>query len=269
MSDVRIVGVLNVTPDSYYDGGKFHSVEHAVRRAGEMLAEGADIIEVGGESTGPGSREVSLEEERTRSMSAIRAILEAYPDAHLSIDTWKSAIAFEAIEAGAVMVNDVTAGRGDPEMFSVVASSHASLVLMYAKDASPRTTVREERYTDVIATVKEFLRGRKKKAMVRGISEGRIILDPGMGHFVSSIPEYSFAILAGLHQFHDLHCPLFVSPSRKSFLSGSEHLPPGERLPATIAASAVAVLNGASYIRTHDVLPVRRGCEVALSVRGA
>lgn len=267
MSNFQIVGVLNVTPDSYYDGGKFNSAEAAVKRAGEMLEEGADIIEVGGESTGPGSEDVPLEEERKRAISIIKALREAYPQAQISIDTYKAPIASDAIESGVMMVNDVTAGRGDPEMFSVLAKSDVLFVLMYSKDDSARTTIQEKQYDDVTTTVMEFLSERKELAVQAGISKERIILDPGMGHFVSSDPKYSFKLLEELKKLSELGCPLFVSPSRKSFLAGSENLPTEERLPGTIAASAVAVLNGAIYIRTHDILPVRRGCDTALRLR--
>ena len=268
MQHVQIVGVLNVTPDSYYDGGEFNSVELAVKRAGEMLKEGADIIEVGGESTGPGSEDVSFEEERKRTIDVIKAVREAHPDARLSIDTYKSAIAAEAIDAGVTMINDVTAGRGDAKMFSVLAQSDVLVVLMYSKDDLARTTVQETQYDDVVATVSEFLSKRKDAAVQAGIKEERLILDPGMGHFVSSDPQYSFRLLEQMDQLSQLGCPLFVSPSRKSFLAGSENLSTADRLPGTIAASAIAVLHSAAYIRTHDILPVRRGCEMAQAIRG-
>ena len=262
-SALQIVGILNTTPDSYYDGGRFNAVESAVKRAGELLEEGADIIEIGGESTGPGSRDVTLEEERARTVGVIKAVRKEYSHAQVSIDTYKAAIAAEAIGAGVMMVNDVTAGRGDLSMFSVIAKSGVQYVLMYAKDNSPRTTVRETQYDDVVATVKKFLSGRKEAAVRAGIAEDHIILDPGMGHFVSSDPKYSYEILRRLSELCDLGSPLLVSPSRKSFLAGGENLPAGERLPGTVAASAIATLDGATYIRTHDVLPVRRACEVA------
>ena len=268
MKDLIIVGVLNVTPDSYFDGGKFNAVDAAVKRAGEMLKEGADIIEVGGESTGPGSEDVPEDEERKRTISIIKAIKKEYPDANISIDTYKSSIAKEAIAEGVMMVDDVTAGRQDPELFGAVVEAGVKLVLMYAKDDSPRTTIEEVQYDDVVVTVKEFLSSRKEEAMKAGVSEENIILDPGMGHFVSSDPQYSFDLLVGIPQLTELGSPLFVSPSRKSFLAGSENLPAADRLPGTIAASALAVLNGATYIRTHDILLVRRGCEVALATRG-
>ena len=259
----QIVGVLNATPDSYFDGGKFDQVESAVKRVGEMLADGADIIDIGGESTGPGSQEVSPEEESRRVIPIIKAIKETYPDAKISIDTYKSQVAKEAINSGAVIVNDVTAGRGDPELFSVVALSDALIVLMYSKDDTARTTIKDQKYDDVIATILSFLSERKSAAVDAGIAEDRIIIDPGMGHFVSSDSSYSFKILAELEKFKKLNCPIYVSPSRKSFLADPENLKAEDRLPGTIAASALAVEHGATYIRTHDVLDVRRGCETA------
>lgn len=262
----QIVGVLNVTPDSYYDGGRFVSPKQAVERVGEMLREGADIIEIGGESTGPGSPGVSEEEELRRVVGTLHAVREAHPAALLSVDTCKARVAAEAVDAGACMVNDVTAGRFDAQMFPALAASQARCVLMYAKDETPRTTVSERQYDDVVSAVRAFLADRKEAAIRAGIAQERIILDPGMGHFVSSDPRYSFELLARLHELSSLGSPLFVSPSRKSFLAGREGLAPEQRLPGTVAASAIAVLHGAAYIRTHDVEAVRQGCEVALEV---
>jgi dihydropteroate synthase len=267
MAPVRIVGVLNLTPDSYHDGGKLLRVEDAVRRAGEMLAEGADILELGGESTGPRSPDVTPEEERERVLPALRAIRSTYPEALLSVDTYKAPIAAAALAEGASMINDVTAGRGDPEMFAALARSDASLVLMFSKDPTARTTVAMTPYTDVVADVSAFLAARRDAAVAAGISAGRIILDPGMGHFVSSDARYSLELIARLQELQTLCCPLFLSASRKSFLSGAENLPAADRLPGTVAASAIAVLHGASYIRTHDVREVRRGCEIAGEIR--
>ncbi|MDP6561799.1 MAG: dihydropteroate synthase [Candidatus Peribacteraceae bacterium] len=258
MSTITIVGVLNVTPDSYYDGGKFDHLESAVKRAGEMIQQGADIIEIGGESTGPGSSDISPQEEINRTIEIIEAIKSTYPDQKLSIDTYKSEVASKAIKAGAIMINDVTAGRGDPKMFSVVAESNVDYVLMYSKDPTARTTIEEREYDDVIETINIFLSERINEAKAAGIHQSHIIIDPGMGHFVSAKPEYSFEIIDRLSELTPI-APVFISPSRKSFLAGPENLPPSERLPATIKASADAVSNGARYIRTHDVAEIRAG----------
>lgn len=257
-----IVGVLNVTPDSYFDGGKFNAQDDAVRRAGELLQEGADIIDIGGESTGPDSKDVSLDEELSRTIPVITAIMAQYPKAKLSVDTYKAEVAKQATQAGAYMINDVTAGRGDEQMFAVMAESGAKVVLMYAKDETARTTIQNTDYDDVLQTITSFLTERVEAAKAAGIAADTIIIDPGMGHFVSSKPEYSFEVIRRLSELTSI-APVFLSPSRKSFLAGSENLPPSDRLPGTIVASARAVQNGASYIRTHDVLEVRRACEIA------
>mgnify|MGYP001578910724 CR=1 FL=1 len=258
-----IVGILNVTPDSYHDGGKFVHIDSALKRALELAEEGADIIEIGGESTGPKSKDVSVDEELARVLPVIRAIRSALPDQSLSVDTYKSEIAKAVLAEGVGMINDVTAGRSDSKIFTTVADAGAKLVLMFAKDPMPRTTIAETQYDDVIRTIKTFLKDRKKAAMNAGVHEASIILDPGLGHFVSSDPQYSFEILQRLSEFLDLGSPLFLSPSRKSFLAGAENLTTADRLPGTIAASVIAMLNGARYIRTHDVAEVRRACEIA------
>jgi dihydropteroate synthase len=263
MKPFFIVGVLNVTPDSFHDGGRFVDVNAAVAQATEMIADGADIIEIGGESTGPKSVSVPVDEEMRRVLPVITSIREAFPDASLSIDTYKSDVAAAAIREGVMMINDVTAGRGDVDMFRVVAASSAQYVMMYSKDPTPRTTIEMRQYEDVVGTVKTFLSERKAAAIASGISADRIILDPGLGHFVSSDPQYSFEIIRHLREFTDLG-PLFVSPSRKSFLAGPQNLPTSERLPATIAASALAVEHGARYIRTHDVKEVTNACLIAI-----
>lgn len=267
MAQYKIVGILNTTPDSYVDGGHFVDIDAAILRAGQMLQEGADIVEIGGESTGPNSKDVSLEEERKRTIPFIEAIHGHYPNAFLSVDTTKSAVAKEAIEAGVQMVNDVSAGRNDPEMFAVIASAKVPYVLMYSKDATPRTTVQTTQYDDVVATIKTFFEERIAAAKAAGIQDSQIILDPGLGHFVSSDPQYSFEILARLEEFSSFGYPIFLSPSRKSFLAGKEELPVVDRLPGTIAASALALLNGAAFIRTHDVLQLKRACDIAETVR--
>lgn len=265
MSSPKIVGVLNVTPDSYFDGGKHASVDGAVKRTAELLSEGADIIEIGGESTGPNSKDVSSEEELLRTMPVLEAIRTTFPDATLSIDTYTSAVAREALKHGVRIINDVTGGRSDPGIFSVAAETEVDLVLMYAKDPTPRTTIESRSYDDVISMIKSFLLERIAAAEAAGVKKGHIIIDPGLGHFVSSDPRYSFAVLSALREFADI-APVFISPSRKSFLAGRENLPADLRLPGTIAASVIAVMHGASYIRTHDVAAVRRACEIAVSV---
>lgn len=236
-----------------------------------MLGEGADIVEIGGESTGPNSKDVSPEEERSRALPVLIEARKRWADLPISIDTAKSTIAKEALDAGAAMINDVTAGRGDSAMFQVVAvhPSKPKLVLMHAKDSASRTTIEARHYDDVMGTVIEFLEKQIEIALEAGVQRSQIILDPGLGHFLSSEAKYSYTILAQLSRLAALGFPILVSPSRKSFLAGPENLKASDRLAGTIAASAIAILNGAHSIRTHDVAEVRRGCEVAAALLDA
>lgn len=260
----RIVGILNVTPDSYVDGGKYADVEAAVLQAKRYAEEGADIIEVGGESTGPGSLDVAEAEELHRVIPVVSAIHAALPGMVIAVDTWKATVAQAALEAGASMINDITAGRGDTRMFGVVAQAKCPYIMMHAKDSSPRTTVHKREYEDIIRDVVVFLQQRVNLAVAAGIARDTIILDPGLGHFISADPSYSFEILDRLQELTRLG-PVLVSPSRKSFLAGPDNLPPSQRLPATLRASVTAMKNGASYIRTHDVGATAQALTQALS----
>jgi len=264
---VAVMGVLNVTPDSFSDGGQFEDPKKAVERALQMFAEGADIVDVGGESTGPGPGSVSEEEELRRVLPVIQGILSRKPDALLSVDTYKSGVARRSIECGVSMVNDVTAGRTDPEIFRVVAKAACPYVLMYAKDPTPRTTRDPKEYDDVIATMRSFFEERLATAQLAGVERNQVILDPGMGAFISGKPEYSFEVLARLSELHSFNLPHLVSPGRKSFLAGSRNLPPAERLEGTLAATAIAVLHGARLIRTHDVGATKKVVEIAEVIR--
>lgn len=246
---VKIMGILNVTPDSFSDGGQFFSVDAAAARALLMVREGADIIDVGGESSGPGSSDVSEEEELRRVIPVISLLRKSQPALFISIDTYKAEVARLAIAAGASMVNDVTALRGDPQMAHVIAQTGVPVVLMYSKDKTARTTRLKKCYRDVVKTVRGFLEERVTCALRAGIKREQIILDPGMGAFVSGEPRYSFEILERLEELKELGFPILVGVSRKSFLGGAVN----ERLAATLKANALAIKNGADILRVHDV----------------
>lgn len=251
----QVMGILNVTPDSFWDGGQAITVESAVARAKRFEAAGAGWIDVGGESTGPGSSDVSLAEERRRVVPAVRALVRELR-VPVSVDTAKAAVAREALAAGATMVNDVSALRGDPEMAGVVAAAGAAVILMYAKDPTTRTTRRDVRYDDVVGTVCDFLRERIAAARSAGVDDARILVDPGLGWFVGADPRYSYEILAGLDRVRALGYPVVVGPSRKSFLAHDgvhSPRPTAERLMATAAAVAIASWQGAAIVRVHDV----------------
>jgi len=259
MTALKIMGILNVTPDSFSDGGEHDTVEKAIAHAAVMVREGADIIDVGGESTGPGSPEVSLEEELARVVPVIEAIHAAHPEVQISVDTWKAEVARQAIEAGASMVNDVTALRGDPEMAGVVAGARVPVVLMYSKDSSARTKPLAVEYNDVVVAISRFLEERIGTATRAGIDRSKIIIDPGMGAFVSSVAKYSLEILERLREFESFDLPILVGASRKSFIReiwGGET--PDDRLEGSLEAAKLALRNGASILRVHDVAETAR-----------
>lgn len=244
-----VMGILNVTPDSFSDGGKYLNIESATQRALEMIAEGAKIIDIGGESSGPGSVDVSLEEELERVIPVIKAIRKMDADVLISVDTYKAEVARAAILAGANMINDVTALRGDANMANVLKDFQCKIVIMYSKDSTARTTREVREYDDVVATVKSFLQSRIDFLLAHGVEKSNIIVDPGMGAFVSAEPKYSFEIINRLTELKDLGCPILVGVSRKSFLGGNVE----DRLQASIEAAKTCVANGADIVRVHDV----------------
>lgn len=254
ISKPLLMGILNVTPDSFSDGGEFANANDAVARAKQMIEEGADIIDIGGESTGPGSKDVSLQEEKRRVFSVFEKVRKFSDTVLLSIDTWKSEIAKEAIRLGADMVNDVTALRGDPKMAKVCASAKVPVCLMYAKDKTSRTTRKSVQYDDVMATILQFLHERIEYAKAQGISEDHIIVDPGMGAFISGDPKYSFEVIRRFKELQSLGRPILISPSMKSYLGGKLE----ERREGSLAACAACAIAGASIVRMHDIQESRR-----------
>ncbi|MFC1655462.1 dihydropteroate synthase [Patescibacteria group bacterium] len=252
-----VMGILNVTPDSFSDGGKFNLEDQAVKRFEEMIEEGADIIDIGGESTGPGSQDVSLKEELERVIPILQRVRKI-SDVWISVDTYKAKVAKQALDAGANMINDVLAFRGDARMLDVVKESDVPIVLMYSKDPTGRTTGKEKNYEDVVEHIKIFLEERIKLAEQNGIKKERIIVDPGQGAFVSSDPKYSLQILDRLQEFKTLGVPILIGSSRKSVVGQTLNLPLHQRLEGSLACAAVAVMNGASIIRAHDVKETRR-----------
>jgi dihydropteroate synthase len=236
----KIMGVLNVTPDSFSDGGRFES-EDLVEVARQMVLDGAEILDIGGESTGPGSVDVSLEEELRRVVPAVRAVKAALPEVLVSVDTWKSEVAEAALEAGAGMVNDITAGRGDERIFEVVARFGVPMILMYSKDSGPRTSGGKVEYEDVMNTVKKFLQERAELAKSYGVE--RVILDPGMGAFVSGEAKYSYEII---DRVEELSGEVLIGTSRKGFL--------GEDRDGGTLATTCWLKGRVDYLRVHDVL---------------
>lgn len=247
----KIMGILNITPDSFSDGGQFLSVKQAIARLHELITDGVDIIDVGGESTGPGSADVSSDEELKRVKPIIDYIAEHkfFERTIFSIDTYKASIAEYALTHGFQIVNDVTALRGDLKMTEVLSKYQPYLVLMYSKDSTARTTKTSVEYTDVIDTINQFLLGRIALAKKAGLLKSKIIIDPGMGMFVSANPKYSYEIIDRLAELKSLGCPILVGPSRKSFL-GADITDRDEK---SWQIARQAIRNGASIVRMHTI----------------
>jgi dihydropteroate synthase len=262
-----LFGILNVTPDSFSDGGDFLDPEAAARRAHVLLDEGADVVDVGGESTRPGSDPVSEKEEQRRVVPVVREILRTRPGALVSVDTYRAGTAEAALEAGARIVNDVTALRGDPRMARLVADVGCPVVLMHML-GEPKTMQREPRYEDVTREVREFLARRAEHATAAGVEEENIILDPGIGFGKTS--EHNLTLLARLGEIAALGFPVLLGASRKRFLggiTGAERAK--DRVFGTVATTVLGYERGATLFRVHDVGANREALAVAEAVRNA
>lgn len=249
------MGVLNVTPDSFYDGGRYAERESAVRRAMQMVDEGADIIDIGGESTRPGSQPVSEEEELRRVLPVIEAV-RARADVPISIDTTKSRVAEQALQAGACMVNDISGLGFDPRMAEVVAEFGALCCIMHIQ-GTPQTMQKNPHYDDVVRDISAYFEERVALAERAGVLSQNIWLDPGIG-FGKTV-EHNLQILRRLREFTAFGLPILIGTSRKSFIGKIlGDLPPEDRLEGTAATVAVAIMNGANAARVHDVQAIVR-----------
>lgn len=260
---VALMGIVNVTPDSFSDGGLFLDPAKAIEHGRDLAAAGADWLDVGGESTRPGAEPVGLDDELARVMPVVEALAGADgPGVPVSIDTSKAEVARQAVAAGAKMINDVTALRGDPDMPGVCGEAGVEVCLMHML-GEPRTMQQDPRYDDVVREVKDFLQERMQAAMDAGVAEDKIVLDPGIG-FGKTL-QHNLALIRGLPEMASLGRPLLVGPSRKRFigeLSGSAG-EADDRLPGTIAACIASAERGAAILRVHEVAPVRQALQVA------
>lgn len=257
-----VMGVLNVTPDSFSDGGRWIDPGEAAERAREMAGAGADLIDVGGESTRPGAEPVPAEEEWSR----IGPVLEALdpPPVPLSVDTTKSAVARRALEAGASVLNDVSGLRFDPALADLAAETGAGLVLMHMR-GNPRTMQEDVEYEDLIGEVRGFLEEAAGRARERGCRPEQIVVDPGIG-FGKSV-EGNLRLIGRLEAFLETGYPVLLGPSRKSFIGEVLEVPVEERVEGTIAACLEGLERGARIFRVHDVREVRRALDLATAVR--
>jgi len=260
----RLMGVINVTPDSFSDGGEWFDGDAALAHAADLVADGADILDVGGESTRPGAAPVPEHEELRRVVPIVEAAAARHPSTQISVDTSKLAVARAALDAGATYVNDVTAFRADPRMAALTAERGADCCLMHML-GEPRTMQDDPRYEDVVSEVKAFLEARLAFAVAEGVPEERIQLDPGIG-FGKTL-EHNLELLRRLDELAALGRPLVVGTSRKGFigrLTGRET--PADRVHGTVATNVLALERGASVFRVHDVRPTRDALVVAAAM---
>ena len=261
---MKLMGVVNVTPDSFSDGGEFLDAERAIAHGRELAAQGADIVDVGGESTRPGAEAVGAAAELERVGPVVAALAgDGGPGVPVSIDTSKRAVAEAALDAGAAIVNDVTALRGDPEMASLCAERGCGLVLMHML-GDPRTMQDDPRYDDVVDDVKAFLAERIEGAVAEGVAEERIWVDPGIG-FGKSV-EHNLELTLRLGELRELGRPIVYGSSRKSFIGKLTGAPVDARLGGTIASSVLAYARGADLLRVHDAGPLRQALTVAEAI---
>jgi len=262
-----LFGILNVTSDSFSDGGDFFDPEAAARRAEVLLDEGALVVDVGGESTRPGSDPVPEEEERRRVVPVVQKFLEARPEALVSVDTYRARTAEAALDAGARIVNDVTALRGDPRMAALVADAGCPVVLMHML-GEPKTMQREPSYGDVVREVRDFLAQRADHANAAGVDAENVVLDPGIGF--GKTPGHNLALLRHLGAIVDLGFPVLVGASRKKFIgsiTGAEEAK--DRVFGTVATTVLGYERGATLFRVHDVRANREALAVAEAIRSA
>ncbi|MEW5766165.1 MAG: dihydropteroate synthase [bacterium] len=253
-----IMGILNITPDSFSDGGEFFDYDRAISRAHRLVEEGADIIDIGGESSRPGSLPITPSEELDRIMPVLRRLVREI-DLPVSVDTYKPEVARAAIEAGASMINDIT-GLRDPAMVEVVAGSNCGVVIMHMA-GSPRDMQINPSYRDLLGEVSDFLRQAVSRAVEAGVEPQRIVIDPGIG-FGKTV-EHNLEILRRLGEFKSLGQPILVGPSRKSLIGHVLNLPVEERLEGTAATVTAAILHGADIVRVHDVKQMKRVAKMA------
>ncbi len=242
------MGILNVTPDSFSDGGLYLNIDAAVKRALNMLDEGADIIDIGGESTKPGSDSISDDEEINRVIPVLQNLLHNRPDAIISIDTTKSKVAEAALENGAQIINDISGLNFDSEMLQIIKKYNSSIVIMHIK-GTPKNMQNKPSYKDVVKEVFEYLSGQSNKAEAAGVS--KIIIDPGIG-FGKRIQD-NFELIKNLSEFKELNYPILIGLSKKSFLGKTLNLGIDERETASAIMEGIAINNGARIIRTHNV----------------
>ena len=256
--ETGIMGIINVTPDSFSDGGKYANVEAAVMRAKQMVADGADIIDIGGESSRPGAEPITANEECRRVIPVVQALAEQ-SQIPISVDTYKAKVAHEALSAGACVINDITALHGDPNMCQIIADAQAGVILMHMQGV-PATMQKAPTYQNVVAEVHAWLTEVASQAVDRGIDSSRIMIDPGIGF--GKTFDHNLEILRHLMQFRGIGYPMLVGVSRKKFIGRILDLPVHQREEGTAATVAWSIINGANVVRVHDVAKMKQVAQV-------
>lgn len=257
-----IMGILNVTPDSFSDGGLYLDKNKAVKRGLELAEEGADIIDIGGESTRPGSNSISTEEELKRIIPVLSDLREK-TDALISVDTTKSEVARAALDHGADIINDISALRFDPQMPPLAVNKDVPVVLMHMK-GTPKTMQANPSYEDLLAEVKSFFKERLETAKTLGIKREKIIIDPGIGF--GKRHNDNLLLIKNLRALEEFERPIMIGISRKSFIGKILNLPVLERIEGTIASAVLSIIHGAHILRVHDVAPIKRAVLVAEAI---
>ncbi|MFO8033054.1 MAG: dihydropteroate synthase [Desulfohalobiaceae bacterium] len=260
-----VLGVLNVTPDSFYDGGDFLQQDAALKQAEDLLEQGADVLDVGGESTRPFSSRVEQEQELQRVLPILKQVLKDRPRALVSVDTYKSGVARQALETGALIINDVSACRFDPELLDVLGQYKPGYILMHSL-GRPEEMQKEPRYQDVLQEIKAFFEQHLKELTQAGLPEENIILDPGIG-FGKTL-EHNLQILSGIRTFFDLGRPMLIGLSNKSMWGKLLGLEPGQRQNATQVATALLAQKGVALHRVHEVDLTRQSLQIVRSLQG-
>ena len=258
-----VMGVINATPDSFYEGSRFSGTDKILVRAETMISEGADILDIGGQSTRPGSEQVSEDTELSRIIESIEAIHQKFPEIIISVDTYYSAVAKKCIQAGASMVNDISSGTMDKEMLSTIAALQVPLVAMHMK-GTPQTMQQQANYESVTREVLDFFIRKKDECKTAGIAD--VIIDPGFG-FAKTI-AHNFQVLKDLSVFKMLDAPLLIGLSRKSSVYKTLGIPPDEALNGTTVLNTIALMNGADILRVHDVKEAKEAIKLCGAVNG-
>ena len=264
--ETLVMGILNVTPDSFSDGGLFYNTDEAVRHALQLIEYGIDIIDIGGESTRPGAKKISEEEEIQRIIPVVKQIRELSSEIIISIDTTKSMVAQKAIQSGANIINDISGFSFDNKMIDVVRESKVPVIIMHMQ-GDPSNMQNKPVYDDLIIDISSFFKSKIKLATDAGIKKKQIILDPGIG-FGKTVGD-NFQLINQLNEFCKLGFPVMIGPSRKSFIGTTLNLPVDDRLEGTAAAVAVGVMNGARIVRVHDVKEIKRVVTIVEKIRTA